>query len=52
MPRNADEKTIRKAFKKLSIKYHPDKNQGKDQEVAKDKFAEIVNAYEVLTDPE
>lgn len=50
VPRNADEKTIKKAFKKLSLKYHPDKNK-QNPEVAKEKFAKIVNAYEALKDP-
>ncbi|KRX04412.1 Thioredoxin-like fold [Pseudocohnilembus persalinus] len=49
--KNASEKEIRKAFKKLSIKYHPDKNQ-ENAEEAQSKFAEIANAYEVLMDPE
>ncbi len=51
VPRNADERAIKKAFKKLSIKYHPDKNLD-DPETAKQKFAEIANAYEVLKYPE
>lgn len=40
---------IKKSFRQLAIKYHPDKNKGrKDFE---EKFKEIANAYEVLTDP-
>jgi len=35
--RNADEKAIRKAFKKMSLKYHPDKNPD-DPDKAKEKF--------------
>lgn len=49
--RDADANTIKRAFKKLSLKYHPDKNK-KDPETAKKKFVEIANAYEVLSDPE
>ena len=49
--RNAQEAEIRRAFKKLSLKYHPDKNKD-DPETAKAKFVEIANAYEVLSDPE
>lgn len=40
---------IKKSFRQLAIKYHPDKNKGrKDFE---EKFREIANAYEILTDP-
>lgn len=42
---------IKKAFKKLSLKYHPDKNKDKP-DVAKAMFIKIANAYEVLSDPE
>ena len=51
VPRNADITTIKKAFKKLSLKYHPDKNK-QNPEKAKERFTEIVNAYETLKDPE
>ena len=47
--RNASEREIRKAFKKLSLKYHPDKNKGKSDS-AKNMFIKVANAYEVLTD--
>ena len=49
--RDASEQDLKRAFKKLSLKYHPDKNRG-NAEDAKNKFAEIVNAYETLRDPE
>lgn len=48
---NASEREIKKAFKKLSLKYHPDKNKDKS-EWAKNMFIKVANAYEVLTDPE
>lgn len=47
VPRDASERDIKKAFRKLAIKYHPDKNKAKD---AEDKFREIAKAYEVLSD--
>ena len=46
----ADSKTIRKAYLKQSLKYHPDKNVD-DPESAKQKFVQIGEAYEVLSDP-
>ena len=51
LKRDASEEQIKKAFKKLAINYHPDKNQD-NPEAAKKKFQEIANAYETLSDPE
>uniref|UniRef100_A0A0K0FXH9 DnaJ homolog subfamily C member 10 n=1 Tax=Strongyloides venezuelensis TaxID=75913 RepID=A0A0K0FXH9_STRVS len=48
--KDADDRTIRRAFKKLAIKYHPDKN--KDDPDAHTKFVKINRAYEVLKDEE
>jgi DnaJ-class molecular chaperone len=48
--RNASQEEIRKAFRKLARKYHPDVNPGDKQ--AEAKFKEINEAYEVLSDPE
>jgi len=49
--RNADDAAIKKAFKKLSLKYHPDKNKD-NEEVAKKQFVRVAKAYETLIDPE
>jgi len=47
LDRSASEKDIRAAYKRLSRKYHPDKNK---DEGAEEKFVEIAHAYEVLSD--
>ncbi len=48
--RNATTDEIKKAYRKLAVKYHPDKNPG-DKE-AEEKFKEIAEAYAILSDPE
>ena len=50
IPRSAKEKEIKKAFKKMSIKYHPDKNKG--DENAMKKYQDITAAYDALSDAE
>lgn len=49
VPRGASEDDIRKAFRKLARQYHPD--VAKDKKIAEEKFKEINEAYEVLSDP-
>jgi len=48
--RDADEKEIKRAYRKLAVQYHPDKNP--DDQAAEDRFKEINEAYEVLGDRE
>ncbi|KAK7260596.1 hypothetical protein RIF29_26781 [Crotalaria pallida] len=45
--KNASQRDIQKAFHKLSLQYHPDKNKNKG---AQEKFSQINNAYEILSD--
>ncbi|XP_059479538.1 dnaJ homolog subfamily B member 9-like [Neocloeon triangulifer] len=47
--KNASEREIKKAFRKLALKYHPDKSKAKN---ANEKFQEITQAYNVLSDSE
>ena len=48
--RNATEEEIKKSYRQLALKYHPDRNPG--DKAAEEKFKEASEAYEVLRDPE
>ncbi|BBU97558.1 molecular chaperone DnaJ [Providencia rettgeri] len=48
LERNASDKDIKRAYKRLAMKHHPDRNQG--DKGSEDKFKEIKEAYEVLSD--
>jgi len=52
VPRNAEEEDIKKAYRKLAMKHHPDRNQGDKAKVSEEKFKEAKEAYEMLTDPQ
>jgi molecular chaperone DnaJ len=49
VPRNASDSDIKKSFRRLAMKYHPDRNKH-NPEVAEEKFKKIKEAYEVLSD--
>ncbi len=46
--KNADDDTLKKAYRKLAMQYHPDRNP--DNKAAEDKFKEAAEAYEILSD--
>lgn len=48
--RSASQEEIKKAYRRLALKYHPDRNQGSKE--AEERFKEVVEAYSVLSDPE
>jgi molecular chaperone DnaJ len=50
VPREADDETIKKAYRKQAVKFHPDKNPG--DKVAEENFKELSHAYEILSDPQ
>ena len=52
VPKNASDDDIKKAYRKLAMKYHPDRNQGDAAKEAEAKFKEISEAFSVLSDAE
>ena len=50
--KNADETALKKAYRKLALKYHPDRNPPEKKAEAEKKFREMSEAYHVLSDPE
>ena len=50
LDRGADEGDLKKAYRRLAMKYHPDRNS--DDPDAEEKFKEASEAYEILTNPE
>jgi molecular chaperone DnaJ len=50
VPKNASEEEIKKSYRKMAMKHHPDRNQGDGSKVAEEKFKEAKEAYEMLSD--
>jgi molecular chaperone DnaJ len=50
VPKGAPEEEIKKAYRKLAMKFHPDRNQGEAAKAAEEKFKEAKEAYEMLSD--
>ena len=52
VPKNASDEDIKKSYRKMAMKHHPDRNQGDTAKVAEEKFKEAKEAYEMLSDPD
>jgi molecular chaperone DnaJ len=52
LAKNATEDDIKKAYRKLAMKFHPDRNQGDGAKKAEENFKEAKEAYEMLSDPQ
>src|SRR5690606_28319048 len=50
VPRDASEEQIKQAYRKLAMKYHPDRNGGSAE--AEERFKNVTEAYDVLRDPQ
>src|SRR5213595_785753 len=50
--KNAPEDDIKKAYRKLAMKHHPDRNQGDSAKKSEEHFKEAKEAYEMLSDPQ
>lgn len=52
VPKNASDEEIKKSYRKLAMKFHPDRNQGDSAKAAEEKFKDAKEAYEMLSDPQ
>ncbi|WP_088280284.1 molecular chaperone DnaJ [Ideonella sp. A 288] len=52
VPKNASDDDIKKAYRRLAAKHHPDRHQGDDVKKSEEKFKEAKEAYEMLSDPQ
>src|ERR1700704_2520187 len=50
--KGASDDDIKKAYRKLAMKHHPDRNQGDGAKTSEEKFKEAKEAYEMLSDPQ
>ena len=52
VPKNASDEEIKKSYRKLAMKHHPDRNQGASSKASEERFKEAKEAYEMLSDPQ
>ncbi len=52
VPKNASDDELKKAYRKLAMKHHPDRNQGDASKKAEEAFKEAKEAYEILSEPQ
>ena len=52
VPKNASDEEIKKAYRKMAMKHHPDRNQGDGSKGSEEKFKDAKEAYEMLSDPQ
>jgi molecular chaperone DnaJ len=52
VPKNASDEEIKKSYRKMAMKHHPDRNQGDSTKGSEEKFKDAKEAYEMLSDPQ
>src|SRR5471032_3603008 len=52
LAKGASDDDVKKAYRKLAMKHHPDRNQGDGAKASEEKFKEAKEAYEMLSDPQ